>query len=411
MQAISVHLGAFNWVGQLALFRRSQPDDILDFIASGIDCALIAHSVICPEGGLQTRPVAMIHLERFERRVYTHRATDLVRLERFSQAIGDGQSSRCPSIYIKRDDCLGLLGGGNKTRKLEFVLAEALDRQADTIITCGAVQSNSCRATASAAKIEGLRCQLALEQRVPGSYDPAASGNNFLYRLLGVDRQRVVAGGTDMDGVMSQMAADAQRQGRRPYVVPLGAGTPLGALGYVKGANEIMMQSRQMDVQFDAIIHASGGSGGTQSGLLVGFSVQKDRPQIIGICSGSDRTTQQRRVHRLVQGIFDLLAMPSRIGPSDVVCYDDYVGPGYSRPTAQMAEAVELMAQTEGILLDPVYSGKAMAGLIDLVRQGRFETGQNILFVHTGGVPAIYHYNDDVLAWLSTQSAPYDESQ
>ena len=169
-----------------------------------------------------------------------------------------------PNIYIKRDDELGLIGGGNKTRKLEFIFAQALHQCADTIITCGAVQSNSCRATASAAKIEGLACQLALEQRVPNSYDPKASGNNFLYQLLGVEKQNIVDAGADMNSIMATMADQARHEGRKPYVMPLGAGTPLGTLGYVNGANEIMAQAKQIGIQFDAVIHASGGSGSTQ---------------------------------------------------------------------------------------------------------------------------------------------------
>jgi len=339
----------------------------------------------------------MIDLHQIERRTYTHGPTALVQLDRFSLAISQGAG---PNIYIKRDDELGLIGGGNKTRKLEFIFAQALHQCADTIITCGAVQSNSCRATASAAKIEGLACQLALEQRVPNSYDPKASGNNFLYQLLGVEKQNIVDAGADMNSIMATMADQARHEGRKPYVMPLGAGTPLGTLGYVNGANEIMAQAKQIGIQFDAVIHASGGSGSTQSGLLVGFSEFKDPPRVIGICSGADKITQQQRVHRLVQGTFDLLMIPPTVSLKNIICNDDYVGPGYSLPTPLMAEAVHLLAQTEGILLDPVYSGKAMAGLIDLVRQGKFTPDQNILFLHTGGVPAIYHYKDDVMHHL-----------
>lgn len=332
----------------------------------------------------------MIDLTPFARCRYTNGPTPLERLDRLSAALGG------PTIYIKRDDRLGLAGGGNKTRKLEFVVADALARGADTLITCGAVQSNHCRLTASAAAREGLGCRLVLEERVPGSYRPDATGNNFLYHLLGVDRIDVVPEGADMDRAMAQRAEAARDEGCHVYVVPLGAGMPLGALGYVDCAAEILDQSREPGVRFDAVVHASGGSGGTQAGLLVGLGAAGDAPEIIGICSGSDRATQARRVHDLAMGTLQLLKQSSALPVEDVICDDGYRGHGYSLPTPQMAEAVRLLARDEGILLDPVYSGKAMAGLIDMARRGRWRKDQNVLFLHTGGVPALYHYAADV---------------
>ena len=335
-----------------------------------------------------------IDLTRFDRRRYTDGPTPLIALERFSEVLGG------PNIFIKRDDCLGLLGGGNKTRKLEFVVADAMAQGADTLITCGAVQSNHCRLTASAASLEGLECRLVLEERVPGSYDPDASGNNFLYRLLGVEHFEVVPGGTDMNAAMEKMAEEARGEGRKPYLIPVGARMPLGALGYVDCANEIIAQSQQMGIAFDAILHATGGSAGTQAGLLIGLSALEHKPEVIGICSGADTKTQSDRVISLFADTLELLSLPSSVNENAIICCDEYVGPGYSIPTPEMAEAVQLLAHSEALLLDPVYSGKAMAGLIDQVRQGRFSSDQNVLFVHTGGVPAIYHYSDDVLGGL-----------
>jgi len=328
----------------------------------------------------------MIELTAYPRRRYTHGATPLEKLERLSRHLGGY------GLYIKRDDCLGLAGGGNKTRKLEFVIADALEQGADTLITSGSVQSNACRLTASAAAIEGLQCRLALEERIPGSYDPGASGNNLLYSLLGTERIRSFPGGTDMSAAMEEMAEEARAEGRTPCVIPLGAGTPRGVLGYVECAREIEEQAERMGVRFDAVVHATGGSGGTQAGLLIGFA-ESDRPiPVTGICSGSPKEVQKERVVELVRRTENTLRLPVEVGPAAIMCRDDFVGPGYSRPTAEMAEAVRLTARKEGILLDPVYSGKAMAGLIGMVREGTFTKDQNILFLHTGGVPGLYHF-------------------
>jgi D-cysteine desulfhydrase len=272
------------------------------------------------------------------------------------------------------------------------VVADALARGADTLITCGSVQSNHCRLTASAAAMEGLTCRLALEERVPGSYEPAATGNNRLYHLLGVERIRVAPGGTDMNEVMRAMADEAESEGRNPYVIPLGAGVPLGVLGYVDCAHEMLVQAHALGVRLDAVVHASGGSGGTQAGLLIGFAESNESIPVIGICSGSPKTVQEQRVHELVQRTLAELDLPVTVGRAAINCLDEYVGPGYSRGTPEMAEAVRLLARTEGLLLDPVYTGKAMAGLIGLVRQGAFTPDQHVLFLHTGGTPALYHF-------------------
>ena len=333
----------------------------------------------------------MIDLTCFPRRRYTDGWTALTRLERFSAAVGG------PTIYIKRDDCLGLAGGGNKTRKLEFQVADALVQGADTLITCGSTQSNHCRLTLSAAKIEGLHCHLALEERVAGTYDPDAGGNNLLYRLLGAERIEVLPGGSDMNAAMADMAEKAKADGRRPYVIPIGCATPLGALGYVTCMQEIAAQAFEQGVHFDAIVHASGGSAGTQAGLLIGQLAGNRAIPVTGISVSATKEAQESRVYDLAVRTIEFLALPVSLERRDVVCCDEYVGAGYSLATDEMAEAVRLLARTEGILLDPVYTGKGMAGLIGLCRQGVFSAGQNVLFVHTGGTPAIYHYGASVL--------------
>ncbi|MAE62728.1 MAG: D-cysteine desulfhydrase [Phycisphaeraceae bacterium] len=325
-------------------------------------------------------------LDSYPRRRYTKDPTPLHALPRFSEALGG------PTVHIKRDDLLGLAGGGNKTRKLEFVVAEALAEGCDTLITCGATQSNHCRLTASAAALEGVRCRLALEQRAPNIYDAEASGNNLLYRALDVERFEICDDGSDMDEVMHRMAAEARDEGRRPHVIPLGAGSPRGVLGYIECLREILAQARVQDVRFDAIVTAAGGTGGTQAGLLVGLLDSGDATPVIGINSGADRATEERRVFDLARRTIEFSHLSATLDVQQVECLDAYVGDGYAQPTAAMIEAVQRLARTEGVLLDPVYSGKAMAGLIDLVRQGRFRRDRHVLFLHTGGVPALYHY-------------------
>lgn len=329
-------------------------------------------------------------LSRFPRRRYTAGATPIEKAGRLSAALGG------PTIYIKRDDLLGLSGGGNKTRKLEFLVADALAQGADTLITCGAVQSNHCRLTLAAAVKEGLKCRLVLEERVPQSYDPRSAGNNFLFRLLGVEKIAVVPGGSDMRAAMQQVADELAAEGRRGYIIPGGGSNPIGATGYVACAEEILAQTFEAGLVIDRVVCASG-STGTHAGLVTGFFGNSSRIPVVGVNVSRTKEDQEPMVHDLVQRTAAHLGVKGDIPPAAVVCFGDYVGPGYSRPTPAMAEAVRLVARTEGILLDPVYTGKAMAGLIDLVRRGYFRKEESILFVHTGGSPALYVYMPHIL--------------
>lgn len=327
-----------------------------------------------------------MQLARFPRRRYTHGFTPLEPAPNFAAALGG------PEIWIKRDDLLGLAAGGNKARKLEFLVADAIAQGCDTLITVGAPQSNHCRLTAAAAAKEGLKCQLVLEQRVAGSYDPKATGNNFLYGLLGVEKYKVVNAGDDLNAAMNELAAALKNEGRKAYLIPGGGSNPLGALGYVSCAHEIAQQSFELGLTFDHIVVASG-SCGTHSGLLVGFeSVNFDAP-VTGVNVRRPRAEQEGNLYALAQTTAALLgiAPPAR---EKVTALDDWVGAGYSIPTDEMVEAVQMLARTEAVLLDPVYSGKAMAGLIGLTRRGVFKSGQRVLFVHTGGAPALYAYQD-----------------
>lgn len=325
-----------------------------------------------------------MNLAKFPRRRYTPGITPLEKMEHLSRHLGG------PDIYFKRDDLLGLTLGGNKTRKLEFLVADALAQGADTLITVGAVQSNHCRLTLAAAVKEGLKCRLILEERVPGSYNSAASGNNFLFGLLGVEAVTIVPAGADLAAAMAEVAAELAAAGRRGYVIPGGGSNALGALGYVACAEELMAQAFDDGVAIDHIVCASG-SAGTHAGLLTGLIATNRGIPLTGINVRRPRAEQEANVHKLAQETAALLGVAPPACDA-VVALDDWVGPGYSLPTDAMVEAVRMLAELEGVLLDPVYTGKAAAGLIGLIRAGRFKQGEKVVFLHTGGSPALYAY-------------------
>ena len=322
---------------------------------------------------------------RFPRRRYTAGHTAIEPMDRLSAALGG------PRLWIKRDDQLGLAAGGNKTRKLEFLVADALAKGADTLVTTGAPQSNHCRLTAAAAVREGLRCRLLIEERHAGTYDPDGTGNNLLFDLLGVEAIEVVPAGTDLAAGMARIADALKAEGRMPYVIPGGGSNPLGALGYVACAGEIVAQSADMGVAFDAVVCASG-SAGTHAGLLVGLESARSGMPLTGISVRRAEPEQVALVEGLATRTATLLGHDAAIVMGRTAVDDRWVGDGYALPTGTMIEAVRLLGRTEGVLLDPVYTGKAMAGLIGQVREGRWTAGQNVLFVHTGGSPALYAY-------------------
>lgn len=329
-------------------------------------------------------------LSRFPRRRYTEGATPLEFLPNFTRALGG------PNVWIKRDDLLGLSPGGNKTRKLEFLVADALAQGADTLVTCGAPQSNHCRITLSAAVREGLKCRFVIEERVPGSYGERASGNHFLFRLMGVEAITVVPAGTDMAAAMGAVADELAAAGRRGYVIPGGGSNALGGLGYVACAQELQQQCFERGVAIDRVVVGSGSSG-THGGLLAGFHGNRIRTPIVGIGVSRDPADQDPLVHREAQAVCDLLGLGTTVPRDAVLTIGDYWRPKYSVPNAKMVEAVQMLARTEAILLDPVYTGKVMAGLIDLSRKGYFARGENVLFLHTGGMPALHAFEAQVL--------------
>lgn len=336
-------------------------------------------------------------LSRFPRRRYTPFATPLEFLPRFSEALAatcpDGQG---PRVWIKRDDMLGLFPGGNKTRKLEFLVADALAKGADTLVTCGAPQSNHCRITLAAAVKEGLKCRFVIEERVPGSYDTAASGNNFMFRLMGVEAITVVPGGSNMGSEMQKVADALAREGRKGYIIPGGGSNALGGLGYVACAQELQQQLFEQGVLIDRVVVGSGSSG-THGGLLAGFIGNNIRIPITGIGVSRDPADQEPLVHKEAQAVMDLLGTGITVPREMVQSVGGYWQPKYSVPNKAMVEAVQMLARTEGIPLDPVYTGKIMAGLIGLARKGTLKAGENVLFLHTGGLPSLHAYERQVL--------------
>ena len=321
-------------------------------------------------------------LSRFPRRHYSAVRTPIERLDRLSQSLG-------VNVHIKRDDQLGLAGGGNKTRKLEFLVADALARGADTLITCGGVQSNHCRLTLSAAAREGLHCRLVLAEGESGDYRPDGNGNVLLYRLLGAERIITVPWGTDLNAALKGAAAAAAAEGRKPYPIPLGGSNPLGDLGYVACALELLDQARASGLDLHHLVLAVG-SAGTLAGLLLGLRAGGSGLPVTGMTVLTPRAAAEATAAALIRDTAGLLGSDLTVPDDQVVCLDDYLGAGYTLPTDGMREAVALLARTEGILLDPTYTGKAMAGLIDLARTGRFKQGDNVLFLHTGGSPGLY---------------------
>ncbi len=336
-------------------------------------------------------------LSRFPRRRYTVGATPLEFLPNFTRALSElCPEGLGPQIWIKRDDMLGLTPGGNKTRKLEFLAADAMSQGADTLITCGAPQSNHCRATLSSAIKENMKCRFVIEERVPNSYNADASGNNFLFRLMGVESVTVVPAGTNMLVAMQQVAAELAAVGRKGYIVPGGGSNAVGGLGYVACAQELQQQFFEQGVQIDKVVVGSGSSG-THGGLLAGFLGNNIQIPIIGIGVSRDPVDQDPLVHKEAQAVADLLGLNMTIPREAVLSFGDWWRPKYSVPNAAMVEAVQMLARTEAILLDPVYTGKIMAGLIGLARQGYFKPDEKVLFIHTGGAPSLHAFEPVVL--------------
>ena len=326
-----------------------------------------------------------MHLSRFPRVHLAHCPTPLEPMDSLSRHLGG------PKLYVKRDDCTGLATGGNKTRKLEFLMGEALAQGCDTVLTEGATQSNHVRQTAAAAAKLGLKCHALLEHRIEDPDDDYARNGNFLLdRLLGAEIHDYPAD-TDMNAALEEVAADVRRAGGKPYVIPAGGSNRVGALGYVSCALEILHQANEMGVRIDHVIHATG-SNGTQAGLVAGLEGANSGIPVTGICVSKSKELQEELCVSLTAETAEYIGIRGEIRREAIIANDQYFGSGYGHPTEGMREAVRLTATHEAILLDPVYSGKAMAGLIDLIRKGVFGTDETVLFLHTGGAAAVFAY-------------------
>ena len=328
-----------------------------------------------------------MNLSDFPRVHLAHLPTPLEHMSRLSEHLGG------PEIFVKRDDCTGLATGGNKTRKLEFSMGEAVKQGADTIITVGAIQSNHVRQAAAAACKLGMACEVLLESRVR---DPseiyAKSGNVFLDRIFGANLRQFDAG-TDFNVAMKSVADEVRGAGGTPYIIPGGASNAVGALGYVDCGVEMLGQFKEQNLTIDHLVSATG-SAGTHAGLAVGLRASGNDLPILGIGVNAPQDVQEERVYKLAVETAELVGAKGCVAREDIIADCNYIGSGYGIPTESMNEAILMLARFEGLLFDPVYSGKALAGMIDHVRQGRFTKGQNIVFLHTGGSAGLFAYSD-----------------
>jgi L-cysteate sulfo-lyase len=324
-------------------------------------------------------------LAKFPKVRLGHLPTPLEPMDRLSEKLGG------PRLWVKRDDCTGLSSGGNKTRKLEFLMADALSKGADTIITQGATQSNHARQTTAAAAKLGMECHILLEDRT-GSNDNnyILNGNVLLDRLHGASVSKR-SGGSDMNLEMQDFADALIEKGKKPYIIPGGGSNPIGALGYVNCARELTEQASEIGLKIDALVHATG-SAGTQAGLVAGLAAIQSDIHLLGIGVRAPKDKQEQMVFELAQKTADYLGTGIKIEREKVRAICDYVGAGYGLPTDGMIKAVKLLAQSEGLLFDPVYSGKGLDGLIDQIKKGYFAGMDNVVFLHTGGSAALFGY-------------------
>ncbi len=325
-------------------------------------------------------------IARFPRLSLAHLPTPLERLDRLTATL-EG-----PTIWMKRDDCTGLAGGGNKTRKLEFLIADALVADATVVLTPGAIQSNHARQTAAACARVGLDCHLVLEDRTGHDDDHLANGNVLLDQLFGATLE-VCGAEDDPATVLEDAAARHAALGARPYVIPGGGSNPIGALGYVNAAIELVGQANDIGLDIDHIVHATG-SAGTQAGLVAGLTAIRSGIPVLGVSVRANTTAQEVAVLDLALATADHIGATGCLTADDVVVDDDQVGPGYGLATDAMVDAMRLVARTEGIVLDPVYSGKAMAGLIDRIRRGAYDRAEHVVFLHTGGAQSVSAHRD-----------------
>lgn len=325
-------------------------------------------------------------VSNFTRFPLGHFPTPFEPLEALSRSLGG------PKLFIKRDDCTGLAFGGNKTRKLEYLLADAVAQGSDMLVTAGGIQSNHVRQTAAAARRAGLGC-IALLEAPAFTPDPVfyQSGNRLLDEVFNCQCVYLAAGQPDLNAKAQEYCNTLRSQGKAPYFIPVGGSNVVGALGYMSAAEELLQQTEANGQALDRIVLGTG-SAGTQAGLVMGLRDAGVHTKVTGIAVSGTASEKISAVHDLCVQIGGYLGGVTAPEINEILVSDEFVGPGYGQPTNKTIEAINLTAQTEGVLLDPVYTGKAMAGLIQMVRSGEISSGENVLFLHTGGAPGLFAY-------------------
>ena len=326
--------------------------------------------------------------EKFPSVTLSHKPTPLERLDNISRKYGT-------NVWIKRDDCTGLATGGNKSRQLEYYIGQARAEGADTLLTTGATQSNHVRMTVAAARKLGMDVEVQLEHRVDkDNIEYHQSGNPYLIRLMGA-RVHYYPEGEDeagADRAMQERAEELKAEGRKPYVIPLSnAHMPYGALGYVEAAEETLAQLKALGIKPSLYVVPTG-SASTHSGFLTGLRALGDQTPVHGICVRRDGQSQHERVKHKIAALVEILDRDLSIDDSDIICDDRFLAPGYGVPGEATLQAIQDLAYYEGILLDPTYTGKTFAGLLDLLSHKQFAEDDHVVFLHTGGAVALFGY-------------------
>ncbi|MFB0543397.1 MAG: D-cysteine desulfhydrase family protein [Candidatus Bathyarchaeia archaeon] len=328
----------------------------------------------------------------------TNLPTPLQEAPNLSKALGG------PRILVKRDDLTGLAFGGNKTRKLEFLMADALREGADVIVTGAGFQSNWCTQSAAAARRLGMKCVLIKSGPVDG-YDPEDyDGNHLLHFLMGAEIK--VATGRNTRKVYDETMEELREKGHRPHLLTAAGSTPPGVMGYVNAVLELASQAVEQGIKIDYLVHASG-SGGTMAGLVLGAKALNTGIEIIGAAVSPGKERMVKNVTRLVNESAGYLGVDLAVNEDEITVYDEYAGPGYGVLTDEKAEAVKIAAETEGLFLDPVYTGTSMAALIGLSREGVFKADDTVVFLHTGGSAALFPYRSPLKAYGVGKPMPW----
>lgn len=333
-------------------------------------------------------------IRNYQKKDLIQRPTPFYKLENLTRILGG------PQIYIKRDDLTGLAFGGNKSRKLEYIMQDILDKGADVVVTWAALQSNWCLQTAAAAKKYGIKPILVLFKTydLPEEYD----GNLLMDYLLGADirirdaRKGQIIREEEAEELLADVISEVKQQGLKPYFAPIGGSMvggsmdiPLGAIGYVDAYVEMIEQASELDVEVNCVLHASG-SGGTQAGLIVGAVAMGKKVRVIGISVSEEKKSYRERVWKIYRDTVEALHLDVQAELNDVIVHDEYLKEGYGIINKDVFEAIRITGENEGIFLDPVYTGKAMAALIDLIKKGHFKKDNNVVFFHTGGTAALF---------------------